>query len=1362
MSSDKDATLTMTARPDTGRGSPGRGSTTSDTRTVGAPRGRNRGGKRRNRQRPGKRLSGFEHEFEEDKESWYREQDLAWYDEIPEEYKGNKDAYLDDMAAIEENDYFGAGVGFRRIKGWDDSASDESEEEKVPDFLVLPISSKQPVDGEDVEAVKVSPPGEKSPDKGKEPDTATPKPDAADKSPPPNGVQGVTGILSASTRVTSSTVEIVHPLVSRGDQVFYTLTPASDIRSREKTCLAIGNAPFSGPCHWPYHILGKDRFGNLPYQKAEEGDISTRLSRWNFGGEADFSAHIVAGVCKKIEVGSINNVDNVDWLTSQGIVIPRRNYNDYREYSLRHTHNLRPMSFCSGCGRCLNMDRELKCAIKGYKGVLLLSPTKTGMDLGFVQRTLAFTVYTTICGCDTKEYPIRDFNSDSNLSLYLSNWALGRLYNTMYSAPIIMPTAVPAKFRGDIKALQSTLGEDRSTWMVRSVIERWVEQESAKSVVEDAKVSSSSTESLDDTQPKEVPPPVEPGNQSYSAREMREKIALLAMFDGNKVTADLKKATMSVDEWFVLKGMEAAVECKKAAKWMEENPAITAALAVSSATALAAIIALAVEKAKQLKEEPTKEACVESFLEFITGALGIMMGASLLVGVVGFSANTKMITLARSVTEFIGGDNADALEEIRRRWTAVKIEHLKSSMIHDRNSQEYADWNTRNGEIEVSLAHLDAVIAKVKRTGKLCAMDKMRLWIADIKFIQPEVQSAFKEVIIVFGVLTGIFIATVTAMGVTIALLVKKKSKKEAEVPALPPAPEPSETPASDSPEPEPQKPPEIVPMIKFPSKTYKGKEGSKVVDDFWSLMNNGYTSSPVPEGIDAETLVGVAGFVSMLTLLAIPIATLGVVVDIKKKIDKAATAEFKNPEALAGVQLLLESQLADPDELNSLWMYPDPDESEAKMKGSAGRRAAHRNAQAAELKQKMYNSYKAQVDQLVDHKHKIIARLSDIYDDCCGEPHYGMWVEKREWDTLTKELEDLSTQIGMYYDSMEKIAGGRASKVAARAASSGKYKRRKIKNQGPTNVGSSAGRKAMGPKVTAEVKPVVATYASVVTKPATHSINANPKAVEAPRAAPVSVGVVKRYDPRNTTKENQCATCHKHHKMSTCRWCKHKHCFSNPCEAFKKRQKVEPVEKTPGVEAITPQPTMSVSALQNTPLRINQGHGLISNGVRVTFSKEYKLKPGAYLLVCAHQIQAGADLEIGNEKFVLPKLEQWERPFKDPDLACLNWDYFKGRVPVAGIQTWKVEPRTPTPQANFTLVTRNPVTGLIETAGVTDYRIQDGRFFYSVSTSNGSCGSPLIMTSGGQFTVHAIHNGTVGTSSTRPNYGLLLDPKNC
>lgn len=166
----------------------------------------------------------------------------------------------------------------------------------------------------------------------------------------------------------------------------------------------------------------------------------------------------------------------------------------------------------------------------------------------------------------------------------------------------------------------------------------------------------------------------------------------------------------------------------------------------------------------------------------------------------------------------------------------------------------------------------------------------------------------------------------------------------------------------------------------------------------------------------------------------------------------------------------------------------------------------------------------------------------------------------------------------------------------------------------------------------------------------------------------------------------------------------------------------------------------------------------LISNAAKVS----YKGKPA--ILACRHQTDTPSNLwgvDKDGGEFPIQHTGSWEYPFVQQDIAIM---YIAKNVktPLPG-KCMKIEEYNPElayPDKSCSYLTRDPDDQKVKIAPIAVPSVSHGKFYYRVSTMNGSCGSVIIKSENGSHTVIGVHAGTKGVGST-PNFAYMFVSKN-
>lgn len=260
-----------------------------------------------------------------------------------------------------------------------------------------------------------------------------------------------------------------------------------------------------------------------------------------------------------------------------------------------------------------------------------------------------------------------------------------------------------------------------------------------------------------------------------------------------------------------------------------------------------------------------------------------------------------------------------------------------------------------------------------------------------------------------------------------------------------------------------------------------------------------------------------------------------------------------------------------------------------------------------------------------------------------------------------------------------------------------------------------------------------------------THFVGCNPSPAPA----------VEKEEIRPAMSRRACKTCNAKH--TRCKVCRKSHCSLSDCRGSDKvRETATPFKAIPA-EDIMKSVLVLKPATDSFPL---------SSAWKVKWSGN------TYLVACKHQLAGKPDvMDPDGNTFTIPfhdaslaEPKHWIFPFKEKDIALLDWGYFRGKCPKV-LKTYAIRSVTRTADLSRQMLFAGvePNLAKVVVGGMNGAQVHDSgdRIEHSVDTTNGSCGSAYFGAYDGQTFIIGMHAGTYG-GSDRPNYGYTFRvPKN-
>jgi len=253
------------------------------------------------------------------------------------------------------------------------------------------------------------------------------------------------------------------------------------------------------------------------------------------------------------------------------------------------------------------------------------------------------------------------------------------------------------------------------------------------------------------------------------------------------------------------------------------------------------------------------------------------------------------------------------------------------------------------------------------------------------------------------------------------------------------------------------------------------------------------------------------------------------------------------------------------------------------------------------------------------------------------------------------------------------------------------------------------------------------------------------------------------------------CPDCGGRHALGIHRTCGTIHCFAKGTKAICPSDRVGPpvtrVDGVAGKDKDPPAAQKDVKQTQTPYKSLGQDHlmslyrinytgmnDFSSVGIKVFADVNGTRSP--FFMCCRHQAMGTTSyIEHQGKRFGIPAVSsaEWVDYPPNGDVGLLPWTYFKGGLPNPPV-TFKLSKFEPGHE--YTFLGLKPGSGEPFFSGLTqtEYVGRSGKLYYRISTENGVCGSPVIMSHNGSIFVVSIHAGTE-MSGDLPNYGYTVDP---
>jgi hypothetical protein len=270
------------------------------------------------------------------------------------------------------------------------------------------------------------------------------------------------------------------------------------------------------------------------------------------------------------------------------------------------------------------------------------------------------------------------------------------------------------------------------------------------------------------------------------------------------------------------------------------------------------------------------------------------------------------------------------------------------------------------------------------------------------------------------------------------------------------------------------------------------------------------------------------------------------------------------------------------------------------------------------------------------------------------------------------------------------------------------------------------------------------------VTKLVTYADKVRELASQAP---PVELKVVEQIKVKDVPP--MCGTCNKHHFTGTCKFCGLRHCwFKDKCDKHPSKSGYN----IPAFVNHVPQTRTQYSPLDSTIMAscmMLQGDPL-SSGWKVKVSGLKGVRDGTYFHCCSHQVDSHLVVLHNNTSYTLSTEGVQFHP-SNKDLIFIPWKFTNHSPDVRTVNLY-VEQVNGRVDGELTFVGYDPGRRTMVSGGITNYTLADGRINYRLSTTNGSCGSGVFISTGGAVFLFGVHSGTFGPNNAYPNHAWVYN----